>query len=36
MNEVISRKPEINCSEIPNISDVVSRKAVRDMVATWS
>lgn len=36
MNEVISRKPEINCSEIPNTSDVVSRKAVRDMVATWS
>jgi len=31
-----SAQPEINSSEIPNTSDAVSRKAVRDMVATWS
>jgi hypothetical protein len=31
-----SAQPETNCSEIPNTSDVVSRKSVRDMVATWS
>jgi hypothetical protein len=31
-----SAQPETNCSEIPNASDVVSRKAVREMVATWS
>lgn len=36
MNEVISKHPEINCSEFPNASDFVSRKAVREMVATWS
>ena len=31
-----SSQPETNCSEFPNTSDVVSRKAVREMVATWS
>jgi hypothetical protein len=31
-----SAQPETNCSEIPNSSDFVSRKAVREMVATWS
>ena len=36
INDVPSVQPEINCSEIPNTSDVVSRKAVREMVATWS
>lgn len=34
--DLISRQPETNCSEIPNTSDFVSRKAVREMVATWS
>ena len=29
-------QPATNCSEIPNTSDFVSRKAVREMVATWS
>ena len=31
-----SSQQETNCSEFPNSSDIVSRKAVRDMVATWS
>ena len=31
-----SVQPATNCSEIPNASDVVSRKAVREMVATWA
>jgi hypothetical protein len=31
-----SSQPETNCSEVPNTSDFVSRKAVREMVATWS
>lgn len=31
-----SSQPEINSSEISNRSDFVSRKAVRDMVATWT
>ena len=31
-----SVQPETNCSEFPKTSDFVSRKAVRDMVATWS
>ena len=31
-----SAQPEINSSEIPKTSDFVSRKAVREMVATWS
>ena len=29
-------QPATSCSEFPNTSDVVSRKAVREMVATWS
>ena len=29
-------QPEINCSENPNTSDVVSRKAVREMVSDWA
>jgi len=36
LKELPSAQPETNCSEIPNASDVVSRKAVREMVATWS
>jgi hypothetical protein len=36
LKDLPSAQPEINCSEIPNTSDFVSRKAVRDMVATWS
>jgi hypothetical protein len=31
-----SSQPETNYSEVPNTSDFVSRKAVREMVATWS
>jgi hypothetical protein len=31
-----SVQPATSCSEIPNTSDLVSRKAVREMVATWS
>lgn len=31
-----SIQPEINCSEIPNASDFVSRKAVRNMVSAWA
>lgn len=36
MSELPSAQPATNCSEIPNTSDFVSRKAVREMVATWS
>ena len=36
VEQLPSAQPETNCSEIPNSSDFVSRKAVRDMVATWS
>jgi hypothetical protein len=36
VKELPSAQPETNCSEIPNTSDLVSRKAVREMVATWS
>ena len=36
IRDLPSVQPETNCSEIPNRSDVVSRKAVREMVATWS
>lgn len=31
-----SAQPATNCSEFPNTSDVVSRKAVREMVSTWA
>jgi hypothetical protein len=36
LKELPSAQPATSCSEIPNASDVVSRKAVREMVATWS
>ena len=36
VSKLPSVQTEINCSEIPNTSDFVSRKAVREMVATWS
>ena len=36
IEQLPSAQPETNCSEIPNSSDVVSRKAVREMIATWS
>jgi hypothetical protein len=36
VEQLPSAQPETNCSEFPNTSDVVSRKAVREMVATWS
>jgi hypothetical protein len=36
MSELPPAQPATNCSEFPNTSDSVSRKAVRDMVATWS
>jgi len=36
VSKLPSAQPATNCSEIPNSSDVVSRKAVREMVATWS
>jgi hypothetical protein len=36
INDVPSVQPTTNCSEFPKTSDFVSRKAVREMVATWS
>ena len=36
INDVPSAQPATNCSEFPNTSDFVIRKAVREMVATWS
>jgi hypothetical protein len=36
IEQLPSAQPATNCSEFPNTSDFVSRKAVRDMVATWS
>ena len=36
LKELPSVHPEINCSEIPNTSDFVSRKAVREMVSDWA
>jgi hypothetical protein len=36
IRDLPSAQPATSCSEIPNTSDFVSRKAVREMVATWS
>ena len=36
IKDLPSAQPETNCSEIPNTSDFVSRKAVRAMVSAWA
>jgi hypothetical protein len=36
LKDLPSAQPATNCSEVSNTSGFVSRKAVREMVATWS